>query len=245
MKDDDRAKYAMARTTLVVTYDGAGKPIARGTGFFFRAEERHFVVTNTHVLGRYCQMRLAGREVAVGVAVEYGMPGLESHAGYLLMPQAPAVEDGVESGYGFMDIGLIELAATSMDVVHRHKMFLSASDVRPEALSYATEEVFYRGYPKEFVEFHGLVRGAWADGYTHFTKVTRVGDRNISLDRREERIAFGGGAPDSKRNLRGISGAALLDYDHRLCGVIWGGDSSATWACPASKLLDCIREYCS
>jgi hypothetical protein len=244
MDDALAAEFAMARTTLVTTYDGDGRPIGQGraTAFFFDACDLQFAVTNAHVLEEYCARRTRGEQVALQLAVEHGRPGAEGYAGYLLMPQQREVSGGVTCAYAFKDIGLIELTAETAKRVREHKEFFRAVDVslaevRPK------DELFYRGYPKGDVEFHGPIRSVRADGYTHFTQVTRVTEKFLAIDRREDRIVFGGGSPSPERDLHGISGSALVDRDGKLRGVIWGGDDYETWAVPVAYIVEAVELY--
>lgn len=237
--------YAFERTCMVITYKpGAegekGVPIGHGTGFFFQADGRSYVVTNTHVLEAYCALREKG--AVVQVSVEEGMPGLERHSGYLLVPQKERESDGVLSKYDFKDIGLIELTEESAHIVSKNKKFIVPSEVDATAVP-KEHRVFYRGYPKDNVEFHGPIKAALGVGYTLFTRILDSSADNIVLEQHEGVVISDDGACDDARDLEGISGSALLDGARKLRGIVWGGVTGKTYACPSATLLTCIERY--
>lgn len=245
MNDDEIAAYAMSRTTLVVTYDGDRNPVKEGraTGFFLDAGDRQFAVTNSHVLEAYCSKRKSKEAVCLQVSVREREQGPEEHAGYFLMPTNEEEEGGVRSRYAFKDVGLVELCDDGARLVREHRKFVRLEDICKEPLKEG-EEVIYRGYPEgHVVEFHAPIRSAWTEGYTQFTQIRAVSPRNLAFDRREGRVLFGIGKLDSARDLHGISGSALFDRGGRLRGVVWGGDGTHTWACPAVTLFECLHRY--
>lgn len=241
-------QFAFERSTLLVTYEpnatGDGVPVALGTGFFMESGGRVFVVTNTHVLEKLNAARAAGRTACTQVVGARGEKGVEEHNGYLLMPQKLAIVDGVSSEHDHLDIGLIEIKPEFVPVLAKAKKFLTAADANVSALEVG-QDVFYRGYPLENVEFHRPIQSVAADGFGHITKVLSVHDRLVQLDRRERKETSDSGDSLQWRDLHGISGSPVLDSNRKLRGVVWGGDEGTEriFVCPATTVFACIEHY--
>lgn len=250
---EDRArrvqKFCMACSTTVITYIASSPDRGyRGTGFYVRCGERLYVVTNTHVLEKYCCLKKKGLTAAVQVATGYGCPGIEEHAGYLLMPHKTSVIDEVESEHDHLDIGLIEVKPKYCKEVSKSKSPLSV--VEPAAgLPAVDETVFFRGYPKPFLcpDPYAGPPGLRGTGFTYRSSVISVHERLLKLRWSDNNMLLfpedaEKGLPTSP-DLHGTSGSAVFDGDCRLLGVLWGGDEQSIYVVPAAHIATCILEY--
>jgi len=240
--------FAENCTTAVVTYylnsSNQSVPDGRGTGVYVLWRDRFFVVTNTHVLERFCYYRHNNVESRIQIKGKEGERGIEEHNGYLLMPVKTLVINGVSSKYDHKDVGVIEIKPQFIQDIHKN--FINQKDFLLTSLT-PMQEIFYKGFPSNSVDFIGDRQQSLFGRWTEFRKVKSVHDSLIITDDNSLRYYNDSIFNENGSVMTGVSGSGVFTLDHKLAGLVWGGvdgsAKSALWIVPTSKIIEVLDLY--
>ena len=197
----------------------------RGTGVFIEFRGRKFVCTNAHVIHPAIQNP---KETVIQVSTYSGGRGIASHELVALANSERLVVGEVVSPFGHRDLALIEIKPGHLEEVTEYKSFITSDDIDQTCVAEG-DVLFFRGFPKNLVEYEDDAHAVDAEGGTVFAQVKKVYNELIILDK-----------GNSNTSLKGVSGSGVFDKNRKLRGIEWGSvnDKQVIYVCPIARLFE-------